>query len=43
MRLNAMLIQHKKNELKKMLKDSTLSADEKLKISTKIFQELKNQ
>ena len=33
----------KKNELKKMLKDDTLSAEEKLRISTQIFQELKNQ
>lgn len=33
----------KRNELKKMLKDDNLSAEEKLKISTKIFQELKNQ
>lgn len=33
----------KKNELKKMLKDDTLSAEEKLRISTQIFQDLKNQ
>ncbi|MBQ8634954.1 DNA primase [bacterium] len=33
----------KKNELKKLLKDDTLTPEEKLQISTKIFQELKNQ
>lgn len=42
-RLNMLQVQHKKNELKKMLKDDTLSAEEKLRISTQIFEELKNQ
>ena len=42
-RLNKLKIQYKKDELKKMLKDNTLTAEEKLQISTKIFQELKNQ
>lgn len=35
--------QHKKNELKKLLKDNSLSKEEKLQISAKIFKELKNQ
>ncbi len=42
-RLNKMNEQKKKEELKKLLKDDTLSAEEKLQISAKIFQELKNQ
>lgn len=42
-RLNKLNEIRKKNELKKMLKDDTLSAEEKLKISTQIFQDLKNQ
>ncbi len=42
-RLNKMNEQKKKEELKKLLKDNTLSAEEKLQISAKIFQELKNQ
>ena len=42
-RLNKLNELCKKNELKKLLKDNTLSAEEKLQISTKIFQELKNQ
>ena len=42
-RLNKLNEQQKKNELKKLLKDNSLSQEEKLKISTKIFQELKNQ
>ena len=33
----------KKEELKKLLKDDSISAEEKLQISAKIFQELKNQ
>ena len=42
-RLNKLNEIRKKNELKKMLKDDTLSAEEKLRISTQIFQDLKNQ
>ncbi|MBQ7287553.1 MAG: DNA primase [Candidatus Gastranaerophilales bacterium] len=42
-RLKKMNEQQKRNELKKLLKDDTLSAEEKLQISAKIFQELKNQ
>ena len=42
-RLNQLKLQYKKDKLKKLLKDDTLSAEEKLQISTKIFQELKNQ
>ena len=42
-RLNTLKKQNKREQLKKMLKDDTLSAEEKLKISTTIFQELKNQ
>ena len=42
-RLNKLNEQQKRNELKKMLRDDTLSAEEKLKISTQIFNELKNQ
>ena len=42
-RLNKLNEIRKKNELKKMLKDNTLSAEEKLRISTQIFQDLKNQ
>ena len=43
LRLNKMNEQRKKEELKKLLKDDNLSAEEKLQISAKIFQELKNQ
>ena len=42
-RLNKLNEQEKRNRLKKMLKDDTLSAEEKLQISTQIFKELKNQ
>lgn len=42
-RLQKMNEQLKRDELKKMLKDDTLSAEQKLQISAKIFQELKNQ
>ena len=42
-RLNKLNEQQKRNELKKLLKNENLSAEEKLQISTKIFQELKNQ
>jgi len=42
-RLKKLNEQQKRNELKRMLKDDTLSAEEKLKISTQIFNELKNQ
>lgn len=43
LRLNKLKKQNRKEELKRMLKDESLSAEEKLKISTQIFQELKNQ
>ena len=42
-RLEKLKQQYKKEELKRMLKDESLSPEEKLEISTKIFQELKNQ
>ena len=42
-RLNRLKIQYKKEELKKKLKDNSLSPEEKLRISTEIFQELRNQ
>ena len=42
-RLDKMKLQLKKEELKKMLKDENLSEQEKIKISAKIFQELRNQ
>ena len=42
-RLNKLFDIQKRSELKKMLKDDTLSAEEKLRLSTQIFQELKNQ
>ena len=42
-RLNNLNEQQKRNELRKLLKDTSLSAEEKLRISTQIFQELKNQ
>lgn len=42
-RLKKLNEQQKRNELRKLLKDDTLSAEEKLQISAKIFQELKNQ
>lgn len=42
-RLKKLDEQQRKNKLKKLLKDDSLSAEEKLQISTKIFQELKNQ
>ena len=41
-RLEKLKIQNKKDELKKLLKDNTLSEEEKLKISTQIFQDFKN-
>lgn len=41
-RLKTLEKQHKKDELKRLLKDNTLSKEEKLKISTQIFEELKN-
>jgi len=42
-RLNRLKQQNKREELKKMLKDNSISAEQKLQISTQIFQELKNQ
>ncbi len=42
-RLDTLKKLHRREELKKMLRDETLSPEEKLKISTRIFQELKNQ
>ncbi len=42
-RLDNLKKQYRKNELKKMLKDKNLTTEEKLEISTKIFQELKKQ
>lgn len=42
-RLSRLKQQYRKDELKKKLKDNNLTAEEKLQISTKIFQELKNQ
>ncbi len=42
-RLENLKQQYRKNELKKMLKDNNLTPEEKLEISTKIFQELKKQ
>ena len=42
-RLDKMKLQIKKEELKKMLKDENVSEEEKIKISAKIFQELRNQ
>lgn len=41
-RLEKLKIQNKKDELKKLLKDNSLSEEEKLKISTQIFQDFKN-
>lgn len=41
LRLERFRIQDKKEELKKMLKDENLSAEEKLRISTEIFKNLK--
>lgn len=41
-RLEKLKIQNKKDELKKLLKDNSLSEEEKLKISTHIFQDFKN-
>jgi hypothetical protein len=41
LRLERFRIQDKKEELKKKLKDENLTAEEKLKISTQIFQNLK--
>ncbi len=41
LRLERFRIQDKKEELKKLLKDENLSAEEKLKISTEIFKNLK--
>ena len=42
-RLDKLRQQYRKNELKKMLKDDSLTAEEKLQISTKIFQEFKQK
>ena len=42
-RLKKLKQQNKKEELKKLLKDDSLSEEEKLKISTQIFQELKQK
>ena len=42
-RLNKLFDIQKRSELKKMLKDENLSPEEKIKLSTQIFQELKNQ
>ena len=42
-RLENLKQQYRKNELKRMLKDNNLTPEEKLEISTKIFQELKQQ
>ncbi len=42
-RLENLKQQYRKNELKKMLKNNNLTEEEKLVISTKIFQELKNK
>ena len=42
-RLTNLKTLNKKNELKKMLHDDTLTDEQKLQISTRIFQELKNQ
>ena len=42
-RLDNLKQQYRKNELKRMLKDNNLTQEEKLEISTKIFQELKKQ
>ncbi|MBR5304782.1 MAG: DNA primase [Candidatus Gastranaerophilales bacterium] len=42
-RLNSLNEQQKRNELKKLLKDTSLSTEEKLQISTQIFSKLKNQ
>ena len=42
-RLNKLKHKTKRDELKKLLKDNTISQEQKLQISTKIFQELKNQ
>ena len=42
-RLTKLKHKTKRDELKKMLKDNSISSEEKLQISTKIFQELKNQ
>ena len=41
-RLEKLKIQNKKDEAKKLLKDNSLSEEEKLKISTQIFQDFKN-
>ena len=42
-RLNKLKHQYKKDELKKLLKDDSLSQEEKEKLSAKIFEELKQQ
>ena len=42
-RLDNLKQQYRKNELKKKLKDDSLTPEEKLEISTKIFQELKRK
>ena len=42
-RLDSLKQQYRKNELKRMLKDNNLTQEEKLEISTRIFQELKKQ
>jgi len=42
-RLAKLKQQNRKDELKRMLKDETLTEQEKLELSAKIFQELKNQ
>ena len=42
-RLNKIKLQNKKEQLKKMLKDETISQEEKMKISQQIFQGLINQ
>ena len=42
-RLNKLKQQYKKDKLKRLLKDDTLSQEEKMKLSAQIFEELKNQ